>query len=192
MLQSHLTGRYHLSPSLLYSHVRPPTHQSSNLEVDLVGDFIVIAVLAWKDEPRFRNPNALKADVKEVKPRKRWGGVHDEDEPEEDEEGKDEIYAKQTKRQKTSRYIRLTLVDLSTTQAAASGTGILHMMLFEADEVIETVEEDGYTTRRYKGGSGGAYEKYWKETEGVVVAILNPRVLKPQPVSSLFPPSSEI
>ncbi|KAK4691692.1 hypothetical protein P7C70_g9293, partial [Phenoliferia sp. Uapishka_3] len=35
---------------------------------------------------------------------------------------------------------------------------------------------------RYKGGSGGAYEKYWKEGTGAVVAILNPRVSRSKPV----------
>ena len=33
--------------------------------------------------------------------------------------------------------------------------------------------------RTYKGGSGGAYEKFWKAREGTLVAILNPRIMKP-------------
>ena len=187
-LQSHLSDRYHLSPALLYSFTRTSSSgPSGSLEVDLVGDFIVIAVLAWKDEARFKNPNALKAEVKVEKARKRWEGVKgaEEEAPEEEEEEEEEesVWKKQTKKQKTSRYIRFTLVDLSTEAAAASGTGTLHLLLFEAESQDTVVEESGYKVPRYKGGSGGAYEKFWKEPVGSILAILNPRVLKSQPVS---------
>ena len=36
-----------------------------------------------------------------------------------------------------------------------------------------------FNKRNYKGGSGGAYEKFWKAREGTVVAILNPKIMKP-------------
>lgn len=195
-LQSHLSDRYHLSPALLYSFVRTSSSgPSSSLEVDLVGDFIVIAVLAWKDEARFKNPNALKADVKEEPVRKRWEGVKGAEEEaqgeEEEEEDEESVWRKPTKKQKTSRYIRFTLVDLSTEAAAASGTGTLNLLLFEAESHDTVVEESGYEVPRYKGGSGGAYEKFWKEPVGSVFAILNPRVLKSQPVSRSWPGSED-
>lgn len=63
-------------------------------------------------------------------------------------------------------------------------------MLFEADEHAEITREDGTIEHRYKGGSGGAYEKYWKESAGAVVAILNPGILKNRNVR-IFPQRTE-
>ena len=37
----------------------------------------------------------------------------------------------------------------------------------------------------FRGGSGGAYEKFWKERDGTVVAILNPRIMKPWQVRAV-------
>lgn len=198
LLQQHLSDRFHLSPSLLYSFTRPSRAGSGagHLEVDLVGDFIVIAVLAQKGPPRFiKNPNVGSAAAKDEKKNK-WAkvngleGVGDDDEDAlKEEEGEDPEVEdggstfKRRKTKKNLRYIQCTLVDLSTIQAAAAGTGTLKLMLFEANEKTTMIEEDGYEVPRYKGGSGGAYEKFWKETEGAVVAILNPRVMRSQTVS---------
>lgn len=45
---------------------------------------------------------------------------------------------------------------------------------------------DRFDRKEYKGGSGGAFEKFWKELNGTVVAILNPRIMKPWQVGSSF------
>jgi hypothetical protein len=82
---------------------------------------------------------------------------------------------------KERKNVRFTLVDFSTPNAAASGTGTLSLILFEATHVEEGVEKDGFKVPRYTGGSGGAYEKFWKESPGAVVAILNPRILRDRP-----------
>lgn len=55
-------------------------------------------------------------------------------------------------------------------------------MLFEADSETMIQDGEGNSIPSYKGGSGGAYEKFWKETAGAVVAILNPSILKNRPV----------
>lgn len=85
---------------------------------------------------------------------------------------------------KERKNLRFTLVDLSTPAASQSGAGTLSVMLFEAQSVDQGVGEDGWEAPRYKGGSGGAYEKFWKESAGAVVAIINPQILKPRVVSS--------
>lgn len=82
---------------------------------------------------------------------------------------------------KERKNVRFSLVDFSTTNAAASGTGTLSLILFEATSVDDEIERDGYKLPRYTGGSGGAYEKFWKESPGAVVAILNPRILRDRP-----------
>ncbi|SCV73228.1 BQ2448_7153 [Microbotryum intermedium] len=84
---------------------------------------------------------------------------------------------------KERKNLRFTLVDLSTPEASSSGHGLLSVILFEADSVDNRIEADGCQVPVYKGGSGGAYEKFWKESVGAVVAILNPRILKPREVS---------
>ena len=169
-----------------------------------MGDFIVIGVLAQKDEARFVRADALNTEVKEVAKVKKWGNVLGIDgkrrsggrgEDEEDGEGgeeldtkkePDEMFARQTKKQKQRRYIKFTVVDLSTTSAAASGTGAVTLMLFESDSSDMVEDEEGKKRATYRGGSGGAYEKWWKESVGAVVAILNPRVMKQKIVSCSF------
>ena len=198
-VQLHLTSRYHLSPAKLYSIVRPG-QGAGDLEVPLVGDFIVIGVLAQKDETRFIRADALNTEVKEIAKAKKWGNVlgidgkprsggRGEEEGEEEIDTKkepDEMFARQTKKQKQRRYIKFTVVDLSTTSAAASGTGAVTLMLFESDTADMVEDSEGKKKATYRGGSGGAYEKWWKESVGAVVAILNPRVMKQKIVSNFL------
>lgn len=107
------------------------------------------------------------------------------------------------------RYISFKLIDLGR-KAGGSGADVLNLKIFEADPSHEGVKEDassseeeitkkGVRVRRekyadgkkprkhatYRGGSGGAYEKFWKEGNGTVVAILNPRIMKPWTVGVL-------
>lgn len=163
----------------------------------LVGDFIIIGVLAHKDETRFIRADALKTQAKEVVAPKRWEGVKGADERrtktgevdegrEQQEEETDVLYAKQTTKQRQRRYIKFTLVDLSTETAAASGTGTLTLMLFESETSDLVDEGEGKKRGNFRGGSGGAYEKWWKESAGAVVAILNPKVMKQKVVSPIF------
>jgi len=68
------------------------------------------------------------------------------------------------------------------------GDAQLNLLLFESDhydKIIEKVQDDNGKTKEkvtkiWKGGSGGAFEEcYIKLREGTVVALLNPKVLKP-------------
>lgn len=175
----------------------------NRIEIDaeqVDSDFVVIGVLAWKDEVRFLNSNAL-GGARGDKGKERGKGGSDtgsgsDDEEEEKEapgaKGKkrvkdekenggggrnDPLYRPQTKRQRRQQYLRFELVDLSSTHASASATGRLNVMLVQADAVDKAVDEDGNEVDVYKGQSGGAYEKFWKESPGAVVAIVNPSFL---------------
>jgi minichromosome maintenance protein 10 len=53
-------------------------------------------------------------------------------------------------------------------------------------DIDDEVDGDRFERKEYKGGSGGAFEKFWKETNGTVVAVLNPRIMKPWSVSTTF------
>jgi minichromosome maintenance protein 10 len=92
------------------------------------------------------------------------------------------------------KYINLKLCSLpsrssssSSSSSTTGGDALLQLLLFQADHAIrkEVVNEDGEKVDHtvYKGGSGGAYEKWCNLNVGSVIAILNPRVLRPLRVS---------
>jgi len=111
------------------------------------------------------------------------------------------------------KYVSFKLIDLRL-KGAGGGTGILNLKLFESDPeksrrkaTHHTADEGTIITKKgvryekenaddgtsstsvrteYKGGSGGAFEKFWKERNGTVIAILNPRIMKPWQVSCRF------
>lgn len=201
-----LDGRYHLTPSQIYSLARIDSRQRIDVDPETVdSDWVVIGVLAQKGEVRFLNSNPyggkppseekLKADA---------GDDEDEDDDEDEEEaeksgskgkgkgkgkkggagqyGGDELYAAPSRRKRQQKYLRFDLIDFSSSRASQSGAGRLGVMLVEADSVDKAIDDDGNEQNVYKGQSGGAYEKFWKETPGAVVAIMNPTFLPYNPV----------
>ncbi|BGP19844.1 hypothetical protein JCM10213v2_007975 [Rhodosporidiobolus nylandii] len=195
-----MDGRYHLTPSQIYSLARIDSRQRIDLDPDAVdSDWVVIGVLAQKGEVRFLNSNPYGG--KGAGPPKE--GKDDEDEDDEDDEeaaggkkkgkgkgrssaggGSDSIFAAPSRKKRAQKYLRFDLVDFSSSRASSSGHGKLNVMLVEADSVDKSVDDDGNEQSVYKGQSGGAYEKFWKESPGAVVAILNPTFLS---YSNKFP-----
>ncbi|KAE8543352.1 hypothetical protein D1P53_000056 [Cryptococcus gattii VGV] len=83
------------------------------------------------------------------------------------------------KHREPRKYINLTLCAMprrSYNPSIPTGDALLHLLLFEADHVVRVEHEDGEVTKSYRGGSGGAYEKWCNLAEGSVIAILNPRI----------------
>ncbi|GAA6036274.1 hypothetical protein JCM8097_006871 [Rhodosporidiobolus ruineniae] len=203
-----LDGRYHLTPSQIYSLARIDSRQRVDLDPEAVdADWVVIGVLAQKGEVRFLNSNPYGGK----EPKKEEGeegeeGAEEGEADEDDSDGdkgknkkgkskaassssssgqRDSLYSAPTRRKRAQKYLRFELVDFSSARESSSGTGRLSVMLVEADSVDKHVdEEDGNEVNVYKGQSGGAYEKFWKETPGAVVAILNPVFL---PHNNKFP-----
>ncbi|GAA5990389.1 hypothetical protein JCM10908_007349 [Rhodotorula pacifica] len=203
-----LVGRYHLTPSQIYSLARIDSRQRIDLDPEQIdSDFVVIGVLAWKDEIRFMNSNALGSGRAGGQERGKGKGS-DEDGDGEEEDGGDEqqedgkvraggkgkngkkttstssssksgdtLFSAPTRRRRRQQYVRFSLVDLSSTSASSSATGQLSLMLVQADSEDKTVDDEGNEISVYKGQSGGAYEKFWKESAGAVVAIINPNFL---------------
>ncbi|BGP43231.1 hypothetical protein JCM10449v2_007259 [Rhodotorula kratochvilovae] len=189
-----LSGRYHLTPSQVYALARIDSRKRIDLDPEVVdSDFVVIGVLAWKDEVRFLNAGAMG---KKPPGAKEGEGSSDEDDEDEDEgaplakgrRGKakkgetdgnerDALFHAPSKRQRRQRYQRFELVDLSSTSASGAADGRLSVMLVQADSEDKAIDDDGNEVSVYKGQSGGAFEKYWKETAGAVVAIVNPQFL---------------
>lgn len=178
-LQNYLTGRYYVSPSRLYSCIRLlPGNQA--YDVPVPGDWITIAVVAERGPVKYsRAPVTIpkldgnSADAKSKSKKKK-----------QDDE---------TSKPSGKKYVNVKLVDFGARSAKSSssvvtirGDALLTLLLFESDGYdLVTYDEDGRGGRKpkprkvYKGGSRGAFESMSKLKEGDVIALLNPRVLKP-------------
>ncbi|KAF8602193.1 hypothetical protein BDV93DRAFT_509439 [Ceratobasidium sp. AG-I] len=191
--QEFMYGRVYLSPSRLYSVVRlSPDRAAYDVPVD--GDWVTIAVVAERGQVQVSRRGGRGKDNKG---KGKWGAnsnskdgdkaseaaANKEDGDEGDEE--DDRPAPRDK-----KYMRLLLVDFGHRASEAKtdpkeqtkGDALLNMLLFEADTVKTVDGENGKGKRKnvvYKGGSGGAFEECAKLREGAILAILNPRVLKP-------------
>ncbi|KDQ09041.1 hypothetical protein BOTBODRAFT_37419 [Botryobasidium botryosum FD-172 SS1] len=163
--QEYLRGRYYISPSLLYSVIRP-LQNKQGYDVPIAGDWVTIAVVAERGKTQLTKGGARK------------NGEHADME----DEGADEAKAN-AKPQETGdipnktpdkkpyggrKFVNIRLVDFGHrsssrsgsafgTRSGVGGDAILNMLLFEADD------------RTYKGGSGGAFEKCSKFPEGTVI-----------------------
>ncbi|KAJ7080013.1 hypothetical protein B0H15DRAFT_940675 [Mycena belliarum] len=166
-LQDHLRGRYYLSPSRLYSAVRLlPDKQGYDVPVS--GDWITIAVVAERGPYKYS-----KAPV----------GITNDDE--DGKKGK----AKPPPKPSGKKFVNLKLVDFGApARSASSATGgkavirgdaLLSLLLFESDGFDMMPQDEEKTKKVYRGGSRGAFEEMCDLKEGDVVALLNPRILKP-------------
>ncbi|KAI0703739.1 hypothetical protein BC835DRAFT_1317357 [Cytidiella melzeri] len=188
--QDYLRGRYYLSPSLLYSVIRLlPSKQGYDVPVE--GDWVTIAVIAERGPMRYsKAPVGIgkedaeglpEDDVKSLsldappkpEPPKypRWKGKAKEEPP----------------KPSGKRYVNLKLIDFgcrskssaTAEKAVIRGDAFLSLLLFESDSVEEITQADGRKEKLYKGGSRGAFERMAKLKEGAVIALLNPKILRP-------------
>ena len=75
----------------------------------------------------------------------------------------------------------------SSKKGTSRGDAVLSLLLFESDTYDTVSRGDGLLPEKiYKGGSRGAFESMAKLREGSVIALLNPRVLKPLQVGVFF------
>ncbi|OCB86034.1 hypothetical protein A7U60_g6932 [Sanghuangporus baumii] len=212
-LQDHLFGRYYLSPSLLYSVVRLQANKQA-YEVAVEGDWVTIAVVAERGDVKLtsgpgnlaynkRQNEANEDDLGKDNSRK---SKRKKDADEEDED---------TARKGAKKYVHLRLVDLghrSRTWGSSSdsfrgslrGDAQLSLLLFESDYYDKLIDKNGNKEKIrkiWRGGSGGAFEECFPGLrEGTVIALLNPKVLKPftnsknpsstSSILALTPPSS--
>jgi minichromosome maintenance protein 10 len=89
--------------------------------------------------------------------------------------------------------VNLTLIDFGTggggggKKGTVRGDAVLSLLLFESDSYDTVSRGEGLLPEKiYKGGSRGAFETMARLREGSVIALLNPRVLKPLQVSVIF------
>lgn len=147
----------------------------------VAGDWVTIAVVAERGPIKFsRAPVGIPSDGNDT------NGLGEEDAK---RRKKTKSQSKVDPPPKTGKkYVNIKLVDFGTRSHAdgkptISGDAFLNLLLFEADSQDKVVGDDGKRSTVYRGGSRGAFESMSKLKEGDVIALLNPRVLKPFQVS---------
>lgn len=171
------------------------------------GDWVTIAVVAERGEVKFtqgpgnskfnkRDDEDILNDSKDNVNKKRAGEIVTGKKRSNDEEEDDQ----ENSHKSGKKYVHLKLVDLghrsrSTTSSSSRpilrGDAQLSLLLFESDyfDKLVTKDENGKdkTQKIWRGGSGGAFEEcYSKLREGTVIALLNPKVLRPFQVMQGF------
>ncbi|KAI0270522.1 hypothetical protein BC834DRAFT_922494 [Gloeopeniophorella convolvens] len=180
-LQEYMAGRHYISPSKLYSVVRTQPGvgaRSQVFDVPVIGDWVTIAVVAERSPIRVSRAPVTFGQ----------GEERDADDP----DPAPATAAPPGKKLKPGnndpppragrKYVNLTLVDFGAggKKGTSRGDAALSLLLFESDSFDTLSKGDGtLPTKIYKGGSRGAFETMAKLREGSVIALLNPRVLKP-------------
>lgn len=151
---------------------------------------MTIAVIAERGPIKFtRAPVTLDRDEQDAKRRDRKGKSTPNDNDNEKPSG-------------GKKYVNLKLIDFGARsggnssatggQSVIRGDAFLSLLLFEADGFDTVSRGDGRKPEKlYRGGSGGAFEHLTAVREGDVIALLNPKILKPFQVthhsSCIFP-----
>ncbi|KAI9068995.1 hypothetical protein FKP32DRAFT_1560581 [Trametes sanguinea] len=192
--QDHLRGRYYISPSKLYSVIRLLPNKQG-FDVPVCGDWLTIAVVAERGKMKYTHaPVGVTRDDKPVQ---------------DDEDRMDELpsldgpnqagpssrpppfrrKAKEEPPKPTGKkYVNMKLIDFGCRSHGSSADGgkakirgdaFLSLLLFESDTCDIVTKENGKKEKIYRGGSRGAFERMSKLREGAVVALLNPKILKP-------------
>jgi minichromosome maintenance protein 10 len=172
---------------MLYSVIRL-SRDGATYDLPVDGDWLTIAVVAERGEVKIsgtKNTSKNDDDSDDGEEPEEGGPVKDPKKPDFKKKGKPEY-----KKRPPRKYINLKLCSLpprSRSGSSTSGDALLQLLLFESDsvatEVTENEEGEKVTTKRYLGGSGGAYERWCNLTVGSVIAIMNPKVLRPLRVS---------
>jgi len=166
----------------LYSAVRLlPDKQG--YDVPVPGDWITIAVVAERGPLGFSRAPVTIGPDDNIEKQEHWKS-----------KGKDKEKDKTTK-PIGKKYVNLKLIDFGAhSRSSSSATGgkaiirgdaFLSLLLFESDGFdLVTNDDDAKTRKVYRGGSKGAFEALSKVKEGDVIALLNPKILKPYKVSN--------
>lgn len=202
--QDYLRGRYYLSPSKLYSVVRLlPSKQG--YDVPVCGDWLTIAVVAERGKIKYTQ--APVGVSREDKLQQEADEERMDELPSLDDSAQQNLkpprphpFQKRQKPQEEGskpsgkKYVNIKLIDFGCRSRGSSADGgkakirgdaFLSLLLFESDSFDVVTKEDGTKQKIYRGGSRGAFERMSKLREGAVVALLNPKILKPFQVCRL-------
>ena len=186
-VQDRIYGRYYLSPSMMYSLIRL-SRDGATYDIPVEGEWVTVAVVAERGEVRmsgYKDASDSESDGEEgggVKPAapKAQAGAAGVTKP-----GAKSKKGQQPKRRRAKKYINLKLAALPSRSSAAAGGGVsgdalLQLLLFESDHIVRHAAERGKEARTdYRGGSGGAYEKWCNLNPGDVIGLISPKILRP-------------
>lgn len=157
----------------------------------VAGDWVTIAVVAERGPVRYsRDPVAIGKEGRDEEEEDALSNLFDdgngrfkfEDLKKPKERAKNNVPPKPGGK----KYVNMKLIDFgarssrSSSEATIRGDAFLSLLLFESDGYDTIKKGDGSRGEKiYKGGSRGAFESMSKIKEGDVVALLNPKVLKP-------------
>lgn len=181
-----MDGRYYVPISKLYAICLPGVSDDGDYTVPIDGDWLTIGVVTHKTERRETqgcmldwnwrriDEKQFEAEVEAYKNRKGDGSSS--------LDGSEDPYKRVRKIVPSTAYITFTLVDLGQPLSGheTSGDSTLQLTVYKADE--SRLDEGG--VRRYKGGSGGAYEALETLGLGTVLCVLNPLIKKSKPGKS--------
>ncbi|KAE8260680.1 hypothetical protein A4X13_0g204 [Tilletia indica] len=168
------------------------------------GDWVVIGVLAEKSQIRITKGGKGRQDSDDEQDRDpAREGLELDEEGNQIQKNKKNPDAHLRPHTEPRKYMAWKLVDFGNTSSAPggdtrtrgtdSGDCVLSLQLFAADEELTPDKEDesrnhvreevrnafrSTPSTFYRGGSRGAFEKYYKEREGTVVAIVSPRIMR--------------
>ncbi|KAI0363154.1 hypothetical protein BV20DRAFT_1126452 [Pilatotrama ljubarskyi] len=192
--QDHLRGRYYISPSKLYSVVRLLPNKQG-YDVPVCGDWLTIAVVAERGKMKYtqapvgitRDDKPLQGDEDRMDELPSLDGA-----PQAGPSSRPMPFRRKPKEEPAKpsgkKYVNMKLIDFGCRSQGSSADGgkakirgdaFLSLLLFESDTCDVVKKEDGKTEKIYRGGSRGAFERMSKLREGAVVALLNPKILKP-------------
>ncbi len=199
--QDHLRGRYYLSASKLYAVVRLLPNKQG-YDVPVCGDWLTIAVVAERGQMKYtRAPVGVSRDDAVQRDDDRIDELPALDGPPPAQAGPSRPFQKRQKPQDDGskrigkKYVNMKLIDFGCRSRGSSADGgkakirgdaYLSLLLFESDAFDVVTKEDGTKDKVYRGGSRGAFERMSKLREGAVVALLNPKILKPFQVCLLL------
>ncbi|KAH7100487.1 hypothetical protein BKA62DRAFT_639912 [Auriculariales sp. MPI-PUGE-AT-0066] len=182
-----LRGRYYISPSQLYSVARLQPDRSFDVPVD--SDWVTVAVVAHRSPILASVSRHNEDDSVEGNSKKRKSGPT---------KGAEEASASTSQPKSKpigSRFVRLTLIDFGTRDMATGavrGDAELNLLLFEHNSNgsgprTGQVQYNSVTGQRLNmPGARSAFEDLSNLREGTVVALLNPRILRPQQSNSSY------
>lgn len=185
-LQEYLRGRYYLSPSTFYSCIRLLPNQSG-YDVPVEGDWITIAVVAERGPVKTTRAPVDIAPGDDGRATDDEGGSSNANNRKAGNDPRTQDPQKQKPlKSHGKKFVNMKLIDFgarsrpsSSGAASIRGDAFLTLLLFEADSFDRVTSDDGKVKKLYNGGSKGAFEAMSKLKEGDVIALLNPKVLKP-------------
>lgn len=194
-------GRYFLPPSLLYSVIRL-SRDGATYDVPVDGDWVTIAVVAERGDIRVsggtggggaaeldstddegddvdKKSDLQRGELSLASPSKK---KYQKKKASQDDN-------EQYRRRQPKKYLNLKLAAMPprSKRGGSGGDAVLQLLLFQSESIVRSEEEDedGKVKITYKGGSGGAFEKWGNLNVGDVIGIISPRILRPLKVSNL-------